>query len=359
MRSDAPPLGFVAAGLVQDTRVDVVLGGRTVAYQIPVGSGRFVAQVDQDVPERVEVSLPREWEGVNLDPATGGALGSEGHRLHVTTTLSTPDGGGRWVVPVGRFLVHDWERDGASTRVMCDGLLRLVKDHQRAKAGGVSTLSPIRGEVMRLLAADGLEAYFDPALPNLDVPSGFTWGVDRFASLMELVTAWPARVRATPDGRIGFFPALPSALGVPSLWWHDGVGGTVVSAPLRGDREGVFNHVVVAVTADGVPEVTVEDRVRGGWLDPDTYGWVTLRVESDAITSRPQAEAVLGNELARAGVRGKTVPVEMAADWRAELDDVVEVKHSSGVQEWGRVTGLDLPLTMGDGAARADVGVVS
>ncbi len=66
------------------------------------------------------------------------------------------------------------------------------------------------------------------------------------------------------------------------------------------------------------------------------------------------------------------MPVSHAPDPRIDLDDPVEVlagdlrpsRTAAGAvvfepteRTWGWVTGIDLPLTVGDGAQRTDVGV--
>ena len=118
--------------------------------------------------------------------------------------------------------------------------------------------------------------------------------------------------------------------------------------------------VKVSPEDDDVVVPPVEDWVRRGPLNVDTFGWVSRVIESDAVTTTAQAEAVAANELARAGVRAKTVPVEMVPDWRVELDDVAHVQTSDGVREVGRVTGIELPLVgRSDARARCDVGVVA
>src|SRR5690625_7837628 len=123
MRVDAPGAEYVAAGLVVSSTVDVWHAGRVTALEVPVVSGRFAVQRDQDVPERLGGTLPVEWAGVVLDPGRkGAALGSDGHELAVTVRLATLEGGRSWPLPVGRFRVRTWSCSAAASRGLCHGL---------------------------------------------------------------------------------------------------------------------------------------------------------------------------------------------------------------------------------------------
>jgi len=363
MLLDAPPLAASAAGLVVRSTVNVLYGGRTVAKGVPVGGGSLICQADQDVPERVDLALPGEWGKVTLDPGRGGVLGALGHQIQLTVHLSTPDGSRHWRQERGRFIVQEWQRDGAGVRLAGRGLLQAVVDRQRARPYAAGRPSPISGEVLSILALCGLEGWLDPRLSvGRRVPADFVQGEDVWAAFTELLTAWPARARMDGYGAIRLLPGLPADLPAPDVWWHDGRGGTVVGAPSEGTRDGAFSHVIVKVRPedDDVVVPPVEDWVRRGPLNVDTFGWVSRVIESDAVTTTAQAEAVAANELARAGVRAKTVPVEMVPDWRVELDDVAHVQTSDGVREVGRVTGIELPLVgRSDARARCDVGVVA
>lgn len=362
MRDDAPPLEATLSGLKISASVDVWYAGRVVAHNVPVGAGTLVSQVDQDVPERLDAFLPREWEGVTLDPGSRhGVLGAAGHRLQLTVALSTPSGSHRWAQARGRFLVQSWERDGASIRIMGNGALQSVKDRLRARPWAPGRPSPIAGEVMSILSTCGLDSRIDPGLSTTRrVPADFVQGENLWAALQELLVAWPARARMDDHGAIRLLPGLPRDLPGTDVIWTDGADGTVIGAPSLGERDGVFNHVIVRVKPEGDgAEFAVEDHIRTGWLAVDRFGWKSGDpVESDAITTRVQAELVAANTLATAGLRAKTVPVEMVPDWGVELDDVRAVKTADGVKEVGRVTGIELPLNPG-GTGRVDVGVVS
>lgn len=360
MRTDAPGAEFVAAGLVVSSTVDVWLGGEVTALAVPVVSGRFVVQRDQDVPERVDLTLPVEWQGTVLDPGRKrAALGSDGHELAVTVHLGTDDGQRRWTIDLGRFPVQKWNIDGAGVRLMAHGLLQLVKDRLRAAPRSPGAISPIAGELMREFADLGMQTRVHPGLPTRSVPKDFVFGSDRLASVQELVAAWPARMRVAPDGVVEFLPPITTQTPPAVAVLHDGRGGTVVGAPSEGDREGAYNHVIVRVKPEGdAPEWTHEDWVRTGRLNVETYGYVSREVESTAIQYVAQAQSIAWQELAASQVRHRTLPVEMAADWRLELDDPVTVTTSEGVDETGLITGVDFPLTAGDGVGRIDVGVI-
>lgn len=363
MRPDAPPAEAAAAGLVIESSLDVWYAGTAVAVGVPVGAGALASQVDQDVPERLDVSVPREWQGVILDPGRSrGVLGAAGHEVMLTVTATAPDGGRRWVMPRGRFLIHDWNRDGASIRLTGRGLLQRVVDRRRARPYAPGRASPIAGEVQSLLRLCGLESWVDPALSaTRRVPADFVQGEDLWKSLTELLTAWPATARMDGQGVIRLSPALPADLPGPDVVWHDGQGGTVIGAPSEGTREGAYSHVIVKVKPEGDDEAedVVERFAHAGPLAVDRFGAVSRVVESDAITTVAQAQAIAINELARAGLRARTIPVEMAPDWRVELDDVARVKTADGVAETGRVTGIELPLTHAGGSALVHVGVVT
>lgn len=360
MRSDGPSLEAVAAGLKLESYLSVWYRGVEVARRVPVGAGVVWAQRDLDVPDRLDASIPRVWEGVTLDPGAGGVLGALGHRVQLTVTLSTASGSHWWVQERGRFQVQDWERDGAAIRVTGHGMLRLVRDRLRARPYAPGRISPISGEVQSILGTAGVEVHVSPALSTTRrVPADFVQGEDMWAALTELVTAWPARLLPGTHGEVRILPGVTADLAAPDVSWHDGEGGTVLGAPVKGTRDGAFSHVLVKVKPEGddVDEFVVEDWARTGPLAVGTFGWVSHKVESDAITTRAQAELVAVNELAAAGLRAEVVPVEAVPDWTVELDDVARVVTSDGMSRVGRVTGIELPLVAG--TARYDVGVVA
>src|SRR5690625_3421969 len=203
-----------------------------------------------------------------------------------------------------------------------------------------------------------MRTWVHPDLPSRSVPRDFVFGSDRLASVQELVTAWPARMRVDAHGVVEFLPPLSTHVSAVAVR-HVGEHGTGLGAPSEGDRDGAYNQVIVRVKPEGAaPEWSHEDWIKTGRLNVDTYGWVWREVESDASRYVAQAQAIAWQELAASQVRQRTLPVEAAPDWRLEVDDAVTVRTSEGIDETGLLTGVELPLTAGDGVARYDVGVI-
>lgn len=349
---------MLAEGVTLRTTADILWRGDVIVRGVPVADGRLVIASTEEVPERTDrLRLPLEHDGVQLDPATrDGAVRAEGHRLRLVSHVSTRDGLTSWDIPLGTYLIRSVKRDGAALAVECTGLLRAVKDHLRAVPGGVPRETTLAVLASRLLSEDRLEVWVHDGLPQRTAPAGMMWGEDRLDTLREIATAWPAVMRSTWDGRVGFFP-VPPRTGQPEVRWHDGVGGTVVDGVLESARDEVFNHVIVPIK-DGQDTVYVAERtIRTGRLATSTYGFRSKRVESEAVKSAAQADLVAMAELEKAYDLAATVPVEAMPDWRVEPGDRVEVRTHTGLVVWGTVTGLDLPLTATGGAARYDVGV--
>lgn len=350
----------MVAGLHMWSTVDIWHAGAVTALGVPVAAGRYVAQRDQDVPERVDLTLPREWQGLDLHPGRRRSLlGSDGHRLATTVHMATEDGSRRWKCPVGSFPVQDTDVVDAGVRVMAHGMLRLVKDRLRSAPRTPGRISPIAGELAKEFADLGMQVRVHPDLPTRSVPKDFVFGSDRLASIQELVTAWPARMRVDTLGVVEFLPALRNDQGPAVAELVHGEGGSVVGAPFKTTREGTYNHVIVRVKPEGdAPEWEHEDWIRTGRMRPEVYEWRSREVESNAIKYPAQAQSIAWQELTDSQVRQRVLPVEMVADWGLQLDDVVTVRTAEGINETGLITGVDWPLTAADGLGRIDLGVM-
>lgn len=354
MRLDAPP---VEALVSQHTTASITLGGAVLASGIPVSGGRVAVQVDQDVPESVDLTLPHEHEQFVLDPTRpGSVLGHFGHRLHLSMTLT--DGGRVWVLPMGSFVVDTWDTDGAGVRVKARGLLALVRGHEAPEARPVGSRTLAASVLAGILREDGLDVVTH-TLPQSEVGAEFAVERDRFASAQALAAAIPAVVRQAWDGSVHVRPAPTSV--APVLSWSDGPGGVLVTPEATGSRDGLFNHVVVHWARGEGEDATagfVEQRLTSGNLAASRFGTVTRRIESDSISGHAQAQLVATNEIARAHLRARTESLTMAADFRVEVDDPVALMVR-GEALVGRVTGVEYPLTPADGDMAVTVGIAA
>lgn len=341
------------------------LDGRVLADVVPVDSGMLYAVRAQAVPERLELTVPEWADGRSWAP-TGDPthpLAEYGQTLHASIVVRTSQA--ETLTRLGVFRVHSWEHDDIAhtIRVTARGQLqRVAEDRLRVpespRAGG--TL----GSEFRRLMSPGVPVFIDPALVDRPCPLSFQWPQDRLDALYEIADAWPARLTTDQWGTVALLPPLPY-IPSPVFTFTDGEGGTLVSAPRSGTREGRPNRVVVTgsvVDAQAmdpvraVEEITTGPRAihaGGGGYGPVTYYYSSPILESDA-QALATARTVLARESAPTVVR----TVHAATDPRVELDDPVAV-HRDGTTEWGCVVAYELPLTIDGGAMRIDVGVTT
>lgn len=338
------------------------LGGSLLADSIPVLGGRVTAQVSQEVPERLRLTVPAESvvDGRRFSWRPGSdpmhPLARYGQELQVSVVVSSSAGPEEWETRVGRFLVTDWDDgDDGTVEVTAEGRLRRVKDALLASPMQPLPSGTLITEARRLLPA-GVSVSFDAALVNRPCPAGMAWSESRLSALQEIADAWPALLRTDEWGQVMFRAPLP-AVPTPVLTLRDGERGTVESVARSDTRDGAYNQVVASSSASGVEDVqAVASQTSGPMSISGEYGTVTRRWSSPLITTAAQALRSAQTMLASSLLPATSVPVTCAPDPRIDLDDPVEVLRD-GERLWGWVTGYDLPLTVSDGAMRVDVGV--
>lgn len=334
------------------------LGSTLLEDEIPVTSGRVSAVADQQVPETLRFTVPRftveQGRTVDWRPATPDApLAKNGQILDVTITSEGVDS------RIGRFLLTQWEENGGEIDVTGVGLLQTAADDRLTTSMAPRDDGTLKSEFARLLP-EYLTVIFDPALVNRPVPKGMEWREDRIGALYEIADAWPARIRMSPWGQVLVMPPLP-AQSAPVLTLTDGEDGTVISAPTSERRSGTFNMVVARSTADGVDAQAIASVLSGPLAPSGEYRPVPKFFSSPLLPDQDACATAARTMLADAIRPAKRVQIEMAPDPRIELDDPIEAYRDRGTpresRDWGYVYGYDLPLTVGDGAARIDVAV--
>lgn len=393
-----PSETVLATAASWETRVSSWLGSTLLAGDVPVLGGRVSAIGSARVPEKVSFRVPpstvdsgRTVDWLPRDP--GAPLARFGQVVDITIAVGGVD------VRIGRFLIEGWdEQEDGSIQIDAVGMLKLPDDDRLLTATGPRDDGTLRSEFLRMLPGY-MTAAFDPALINRAVPRTMEWDENRLDNLYQIVDAWPARLRTDAWGQIQVLPPL-AALAEPVLTFRDGDGkkervrlvtgdefpandvvpvddlfpgvvtvsevrrtppGTLVSAPTSDSRSGTYNVFVARSSADGVEAQAVAS-VQGGPMDPTgPYRPVPRFFASPLLLNEAQCLAAavsMRNETVRASRIRK---LTFAPDPRVELDDAVEIITGAGtaseLAERGYVVGYDLPLTVNDGPARADVAV--
>lgn len=337
MRSDAPSPNDLNGGQFW---VEAVFTLDTETTLVATG-GQLIWQADQFPTSQVtSLVVPRMVDDV--DVVETGLVGSDGHRLRLYGCSN------RWLDrwPLGEFLVTRTVVSKTTVEVNAVDLSILLVDHFGKTAAGVARRSRIRDIATDMCTADGIRLHVSPLVEGSPmVPEGFSIAKNRGDTFKELLTSWGVTVvPGRPNGLLILPVAADSARVVASI--KEGVDGTLIDAPLQLDRSSIFNHVVVSAQDS---QIVAEVFQEHGKYAVDRFGWRTRNVDLEAIESVEQARTVARTELAKSAYRAVTVPVECVPDWRLEPFDLVAVK-SVDVDGVGRVTGLDMPLAVGDSA---------
>ncbi len=332
------------------------LGGSVLADEVPVVSGKVTWTVDQEVQASLSLTVPEQTvEGgrtVSWVPdSPEHPLARFGQVLDVSVMVAGV------LVRLGRFKIMDWSDQGGRVEVRAAGMLQSVADDRLLSPTGPRRGGTLRSEFARLVPSY-MTVQFDPSLVNRACPKAMEWDEDRLAALYEIADAWPARLREDSWGGIRVLPPLPDTP-TPVLSLTDGEGGTVISAPTSDSREGVYNVFVARSSADGVEAQAVARVESGPMAASGEYRPVPKFFSSPLLLNAAQCLAA-ARKMRDESVRSSRIrKVELAPDPRIELDDPIELVTGKGTKrerrDWGYVVGVELPLTVGDGAMRADV----
>jgi hypothetical protein len=369
---DGPSSEVLAGAAHWAPSVSAWRGATSLAEEVPITAGRLTASADQDIPERLTFTVP-EWASTTQHPngfswvpdgprhplSSMGQFVEVGINVWSSVTGGDPGAPPSSVTRLGRFQIQDWDHDDStgSVQVECVGLLQRVADARFRTPMVPRPTGTLVSEFKRLMVS-GVPVEFSAELVDRAVPQAFGWDEDRLGALMEIVEAWPARMRVDQNGTLQVLPPL-SSQPTPVLTLTDGERGTLIGAPRAGGRDGVFNVVVARSSATDEPSrapLQAVAEVVEGDLTPSVYGEVVRYWSSPLATSSGQLAAAARTILADSVRPAKVRVVTCAPDPRVELDDVLGlVRDGSTAQGW--VVGYDLPLTVADGAMWITVGV--
>lgn len=339
-------------------RVQSRLGGTVLATGIPVVSGREKTDRTLRIPELVTLTVPREDRGTSWDPSEADhPLAAFGQRLDVDLGIALAGGSVEWFRR-GTFLITGSQVAGDVVQVTAAGLLQLVDE-----ARLVSPLQPSGTLVsaLRSLVEPALTVVVDAALTDRSVPGGINWDEDRLSAVWELLDAWPADARVTPQGYLSVVPASDSTSSVLTL--TDGAGGTILRPCGSSTRDDACTLVVARGQAsDGGQVQGVAYDATGGPLDV-AGAFNPLPVPafftSPLLTTVAQCSAAAATVLARKrrnAARRQTV--EMVPHPGLEGGDAVTVTGGTLAGQRCIVESLDLPYLPDDGPEYLTVRVV-
>lgn len=357
-------------GFSWQARVDSWLGGWWLG-QVPVKSGSVTWTSGQQVQGSLSLTVPRVGAAAEDEDSRDWAptaddspLAAMGQTLHVSVTVGSLVTQDRWDVPLGRFLITQWDVDSSGVRVTGKSLLQRLEDDRL-----ISPTTPARGGTLaselRRLVGGHMGVIVDEDLADRACPS-MTWGESRIDAVYEIADAWPARLREGPDGVLYALPPVPAPTSRPARSLTDGQDGTVIGVTRQGGRSGVYNRVVTRGQEQddaGFPRFQqVADQTEGPMRVDGPYGVVTKFFSSPLITDNNVAWRTAVTMLATSIRKQRTVPVTHAPDPTLTLDTPVElvthdVDTAQTVTQWGAVSAVEIPLVYSS-TARTDIEVV-
>ncbi|KRC37531.1 hypothetical protein [Oerskovia sp. Root22] len=331
--------------------MDVVRGSRVLALGLPCSDVVLEATASKVVPEQLTFSADHQW--VPVDPLD--ALNSFGQRVHVWQVLDVA--GEQTEVDLGWYQLDSWkEQENGSVAVVAYGLgIRLDEDPM------VWPSSPRRGarllEEAQRLAGDHLPVILDPGVENVVLDDGLAWGRSRTEALRDLCLSLGLVSRVGVDGYLHLARHRTDSRVIDAIYTERDL---LLAAPRTGKREGRANRQTVVGSSGSGEDATkfaATAELTTSPFDAD-YGVVREITEISGTTSRVGVQAAASRAQSDAAMRATTRSLEIVADPRIELGDVIGVKTSTGELVVGRVDGYSLPVSTG-GSMRVDLEVLA
>jgi hypothetical protein len=365
------PADALSSAFAWEARVDSWLG-QTWLGRVPVKAGSVTWTTSQQVQGTLSLTVPRIG-GVGQDEgardwtplAPDSPLATMGQVLHVQVTVASLVSTDRWDIPLGRFLITQWEVGATDIRVTGKSLLQRLEDDRLTSPTVPYSGGTLASELRRLVGGH-MGVIVSDALTNRPCPS-MSWGESRIDAAYEIADAWPARLREGPDGVLYVLPPVPAITERPETTLTDGEAGTVIGVTRQGSRAGIFNRIVARGQEQddaGQPRFqAIIDQTTGPLRTSGPYGIVTKFFSSPLITSKQSALNSATTMLATSVRQKTTVPVTHAPNPTLTLDTPVElitanIDGAATITQWGIVTSTEVPLVY-SGTSRSDVEVVT
>ena len=365
------PAEALSSAFSWEARVDSWLG-QTWLGRVPVKAGSVTWTTSQQVQGTLSLTVPRigavsQDEGARdwTPLAPDSPLATMGQVLHVQVTVASLVSTDRWDIPLGRFLITQWEVGATDIRITGKSLFQHLEDDRLTSPTVPYSGGTLASELRRLVGGH-MGVIVSDALTNRPCPS-MSWGESRIDAIYEIADAWPARLREGPDGVLYVLPPVPAITERPEKSLTDGDAGTVIGVTRQGSRAGIFNRIVARGQEQddaGQPRFqAIIDQTTGPLRTSGPYGIVTRFFSSPLITSKQAALNSATTMLATSVRQKTTVPVTHAPNPTLALDTPVElitanIDGAATITQWGIVTSTEIPLVY-SGTSRSDVEVVT
>lgn len=365
------PSDALSSAFSWEARVDSWLG-QTWLGRVPVKAGSVTWTTSQQVQGTLSLTVPRigavsQDEGARdwTPLAPDSPLAAMGQVLHVQVTVASLVSTDRWDIPLGRFLITQWEVGATDIRITGKSLFQRLEDDRLTSPTVPYSGGTLASELRRLVGGH-MGVIVSDALTNRPCPS-MSWGESRIDAAYEIADAWPARLREGPDGVLYVLPPVPAITERPETTLTDGDAGTVIGVTRQGSRAGIFNRIVARGQEQddaGQPRFqAIIDQTTGPLRTSGPYGIVTKFFSSPLITSKQAALNSATTMLATSVRQKTTVPVTHTPNPTLTLDTPVElvtanIDGAATITQWGIVTSTEIPLVY-SGTSRSDVEVVT
>lgn len=365
------PADALSSAFAWEARVDSWLG-QTWLGRVPVKAGSVTWTTSQQVQGTLSLTVPRigavsQDEGARdwTPLAPDSPLATMGQVLHVQVTVASLVSTDRWDIPLGRFLITQWEVGATDIRITGKSLFQHLEDDRLTSPTVPYSGGTLASELRRLVGGH-MGVIVSDALTNRPCPS-MSWGESRIDAIYEIADAWPARLREGPDGVLYVLPPVPAITERPEKSLTDGEAGTVIGVTRQGSRAGIFNRIVARGQEQddaGQPRFqAIIDQTTGPLRTSGPYGIVTKFFSSPLITSKQAALNSATTMLATSVRQKTTVPVTHTPNPTLTLDTPVElitanIDGAATITQWGIVTSTEIPLVY-SGTSRSDVEVVT
>lgn len=313
--------------IAMGVRLDVSLGDRLIARDVPIAGGSVTVASEQ-VAESVKVDVPSQFRPRrSTDP-----FAPRGQRLHFSVIVEVD--GRRTEIALPPCKVRSWSLPSGADRVSVTGagLLRLVEKEPWAWPTSPIPGSSLLDEARRIVRP--VPVHLERDVANVPLPRGIVWSESRLDALDDLAATYGVQWLMRADGLWG-------RRRVSEVHPVAHYSGALVLDDVASDDDERANEVIAwsaRSETDPRRQVAIASVARAG--EPISREVIELESGRSALQVREAAWAAMHRHLSNRHRRTVQIP----ADPRIELGDVISCAIPDGPALVGRVIGYDLPF---------------